>query len=95
MRPREQSPAVIGRGALLMGGPVSHGRPKLKIGHLVYAKGEAETGRVRVTHGGITLIQHALDLNRTPHDLSAQVAGIADEIAAPAEAGVGASEFGP
>jgi len=54
---------------------------QLKVGHLVYAEGEA--GRVRVTHADVTIVQHALDLRQPVHALLAQVAEIAAEIAMP------------
>jgi 5-methylcytosine-specific restriction enzyme subunit McrC len=65
---------------------------RLATGHLVYAKGEVEAGRVRVTHAGITIVQHALDLRRPVRELLAQVAGIAAEIALPDRALVDLAE---
>ena len=45
----------------------------LTEGHLVYAKGNASHGFHRVKHAGITLHQHALDLDQPP-------AGVLDDI---------------
>jgi 5-methylcytosine-specific restriction enzyme subunit McrC len=55
---------------------------QLPIGHLVYAEGEAEAARHRITHAGITIVQHALNLRQPVRALLAQVAGLAAEIAA-------------
>ncbi|PRX50865.1 5-methylcytosine-specific restriction enzyme subunit McrC [Prauserella shujinwangii] len=41
----------------------------LREGHLIYAKGNAPHGSHRVKHAGVTIHQHALDLDRPPGDL--------------------------
>lgn len=56
---------------------------RLDIGYLIYAQGEVEPGQVRVTHAGITIVQHALDLRQPVHELLAQVASIAGQVAHP------------
>lgn len=48
----------------------------LREGHLVYAKGNAPHAAHRVRHAGITLHQHALDLNQAPAALLADVAAL-------------------
>jgi 5-methylcytosine-specific restriction enzyme subunit McrC len=55
----------------------------LPEGHLIYAKGNAPHGSHRVRHAGITIHQHALDLERPPADLLCQVHDIADRLASP------------
>ncbi|WP_246127508.1 McrC family protein [Amycolatopsis rhizosphaerae] len=54
----------------------------LAEGHLVYAKGNAPHGAHRVRHAGITIHQHALDLELPPPALLGQVGDIADHLAA-------------
>ncbi|EHR60604.1 McrC family protein [Saccharomonospora cyanea] len=49
----------------------------LSEGHLVYAKGNAPHGSHRVKHAGITLHQHALDLDQPPAGLLADVRAVA------------------
>lgn len=46
-------------------------------GHLVYAKGNAPHARHRVRHAGVTLHQHALDLDQPPDVLLAEVETLA------------------
>jgi 5-methylcytosine-specific restriction enzyme subunit McrC len=54
---------------------------QLPIGHLVYAEGEAAAARHRVTHAGITIVQHALNLRQSVPGLLAQVTELAAEVA--------------
>lgn len=55
----------------------------LPEGHLVYAKGNARHGVHRVRNAGITIHQHALDLNLPPAELLDQLHLIADRFASP------------
>ncbi|MFJ6379299.1 McrC family protein [Kitasatospora sp. NPDC092039] len=50
---------------------------RLTEGHLVYAKGSARRTSHRVRHAGVTVHQHALDLERPPAELLAEIAAIA------------------
>lgn len=52
----------------------------LPDGHLVYAKGNAEHGSHRVRHAGITIHQHAVDLELPPAELLDQIRAIADQL---------------
>lgn len=54
----------------------------LDIGHLVYARGQTEPREVQVSRGGVTLMQHALDLAAEPDALLVQVGSIADAVLA-------------
>ncbi|WP_234328119.1 McrC family protein [Streptomyces sp. NRRL S-37] len=54
----------------------------LPAGHLVYAKGNAPHAGHRVREAGIVLHQHALDLDRSPDGLLAEVSDLAGEMAA-------------
>ncbi|MEU1087533.1 hypothetical protein ACFYPN_06890 [Streptomyces sp. NPDC005576] len=45
----------------------------LPVGHLTYAKGNAPRVTLQVRHAGITIHQHALDLNQQPTSLLAEV----------------------
>lgn len=54
----------------------------LNIGHLVYAKGQTEPREVQVNRGGVTLVQHALDLATEPKELLGQVGNTADAVLA-------------
>lgn len=56
---------------------------RLKLGHLVYARGEAETGSVVVPNAGVVIRRHALNLARSVTLLQEQIADIAAQIAAP------------
>ncbi|MFD5463212.1 McrC family protein [Kitasatospora sp. NPDC127059] len=49
----------------------------LTEGHLVYAKGSAQRASHRVRHAGVTIHQHALDLEQPPAELLAEIAAIA------------------
>ncbi|AKL68313.1 McrC family protein [Streptomyces sp. Mg1] len=55
------------------------GLPK---GHLVYAKGNAPHAAHRVRHAGIVLHQHALDLDREPATLLADIAALSRHMGA-------------
>ncbi|MEU9942638.1 McrC family protein [Streptomyces lavendulae] len=54
----------------------------LPEGHLVYAKGNAPHAAHRVRHAGITLHQHALDLDREPATLLADIAALSRQMGA-------------
>lgn len=54
----------------------------LSEGHLVYAKGDATPGARVVRNAGVTLYQHALDLDVEPEALLAQVRRIATRVLA-------------
>ncbi|GAA1946098.1 McrC family protein [Kitasatospora viridis] len=54
----------------------------LPQGHLVYAKGNAPHAAHRVRQAGITIHQHALDLDRPPTELLAEVSSLARKMAA-------------
>ncbi|NUP22760.1 MAG: restriction endonuclease [Streptomyces sp.] len=58
----------------------------LREGHLVYAKGSAPHTGHRVREAGVLLRQHALDLDRSPAVLLAEVGALAGEMAATAHA---------
>ncbi|MER5432581.1 restriction endonuclease [Streptomyces sp. NPDC002588] len=53
----------------------------LPEGHLIYAKGNAPHAAHRVRRAGITLRQHALDLDRSPAELLSSVRDLANLIA--------------
>jgi 5-methylcytosine-specific restriction enzyme subunit McrC len=53
----------------------------LERGHLVYAKGNEAAAEHLVRRAGITITQHALDLNADPDAVLAQVAAIAAHLA--------------
>lgn len=60
---------------------------QLLEGHLVYAKGNAETATHEVRHAGVTIHTHTLDLAAPPADLLAQIGRLAARVAQrPAEA---------
>ncbi|GHE26408.1 hypothetical protein GCM10018781_78580 [Kitasatospora indigofera] len=52
----------------------------LPEGHLVYARGNAPHAAHRVRHAGIVIHQHALDLDRPPGDLLAEVRSLARQM---------------
>ncbi|MFE4600936.1 McrC family protein [Kitasatospora indigofera] len=52
----------------------------LPEGHLVYARGNAPHTAHRVRHAGIVIHQHALDLDRPPGDLLAEVRSLARQM---------------
>ncbi len=54
---------------------------RLKVGHIVYAQGEAETDEVVVRNADVLIRRHALDLGLSVASLQAQVADLAQEIA--------------
>ncbi|SFL06651.1 5-methylcytosine-specific restriction enzyme subunit McrC [Streptosporangium canum] len=54
----------------------------LREGHLVYAKGDAPHAAHRVRHAGITLHQHALELDQPPAGLLAEVQALARRLTA-------------
>ncbi|WP_053633074.1 MULTISPECIES: McrC family protein [unclassified Streptomyces] len=54
----------------------------LPEGHLVYAKGNAPHAAHRVRHAGIILHQHALDLDREPAALLADIAALSRQMGA-------------
>ncbi len=54
----------------------------LHEGHLVYAKGNAPHAAHRVRHAGVVLHQHALDLDREPAALLADIAGLSRQMGA-------------
>lgn len=56
----------------------------LRDGHLVYAKGNGPHAAHRVRHAGITLHQHALELDQPPDVLLAEVHALAQRLATPA-----------
>ncbi|MGW3559433.1 McrC family protein [Streptomyces sp. NPDC000963] len=58
----------------------------LPEGHLVYARGNAPHAGHRVRETGIVLHQHALDLDRSPDDLLAEVGDLARAMAVTANA---------
>ncbi|MER5292351.1 hypothetical protein ABT382_09720 [Streptomyces pharetrae] len=58
----------------------------LPAGHLVYAKGNAPYGGHRVRETGTVLHQHALDLERSPDEILAEVGALARDMAAIARA---------
>ena len=49
----------------------------LADGHLIYAKGNAEHGSHRVKYAGITIHQHALDLDQAPAELRRSIEKLA------------------
>ncbi|MFK0249512.1 McrC family protein [Amycolatopsis azurea] len=53
----------------------------LKEGHLIYAKGHAAHGLHRVKHAGITIHQHALELDQTPEELREDIQKLAQRLA--------------
>ncbi|MGW3248449.1 McrC family protein [Streptomyces sp. NPDC001070] len=53
----------------------------LPDGHLVYAKGNEPHAAHRVRNAGITIHQHALDLDQPPAGLLAEVRGLAERLA--------------
>ncbi|MFD5708953.1 McrC family protein [Streptomyces pharetrae] len=53
----------------------------LPAGHLVYAKGNAPHGGHRVRETGTVLHQHALDLERSPDEILAEVGALARDMA--------------
>jgi 5-methylcytosine-specific restriction enzyme subunit McrC len=52
----------------------------LRRGHLVYAKGNAEPARHLVRHAGVEIVCHALDLDRPPAEVLAQVRLVVDDL---------------
>ncbi|WP_407695909.1 McrC family protein [Sphaerimonospora thailandensis] len=52
----------------------------LRDGHLVYAKGSAPHTAHRVRHAGITIHQHALELDQPPAGLLAEIAALAQQL---------------
>ena len=48
-------------------------RHEVRTGHLVYAAGNEEPARYKVAQSGTTIICHALDLDRSPSEISAQI----------------------
>lgn len=52
----------------------------LPEGHLVYAKGSAPRTSHQVRHAGVTIHQHAPDLEQPPTGLLAEIALIADRL---------------
>ncbi|CAM3095248.1 McrC family protein [Saccharomonospora xinjiangensis] len=54
----------------------------LPEGHLVYAKGNAPHGAHRVRHAGVTLHQHALDLDQPPAGVLTDVRAVARRLTA-------------
>lgn len=55
----------------------------LPEGHLVYAKGNEVAQEHTVRGAGVRIVCHALDLDRPPEDLLAQIRALAGRIAAP------------
>ncbi|GAB3141401.1 McrC family protein [Microbispora hainanensis] len=55
----------------------------LREGHLVYAKGSAAHTVHRVRHAGITIHQHALELDQPPAGLLAEIAALARRLTGP------------
>ncbi|MFF3323669.1 hypothetical protein [Streptomyces sp. NPDC002889] len=53
----------------------------LSDGHLVYAKGNASHAAHRIRNAGITIHQHALDLDQAPAALVAEIRAIAGRLA--------------
>lgn len=49
----------------------------LRSGHLIYAKGNAEQGSHRVRYAGITIHQHALNLDQSPAELRQSIENLA------------------
>ncbi|MBH0130560.1 McrC family protein [Salinibacterium sp. NK8237] len=62
-------------------------RHNVQTGHLVYAAGNEMPARYTIAQAGITVVCHALDLDRSPDELSAQIDRIV-EAALPAGNGV-------
>jgi 5-methylcytosine-specific restriction enzyme subunit McrC len=58
---------------------------RLKVGHLVYARGRGEAGDVVVPNAEVVIRRHALNLALSVALLQAQIADLAVEIAAPGE----------
>lgn len=54
---------------------------ELKDGHLVYAKGSAEAVTRRISHTGIAVHAHCIDLDRTDAELLDQMRALAERIA--------------
>jgi 5-methylcytosine-specific restriction enzyme subunit McrC len=54
----------------------------LPDGHLVYAKGNAPHAAHRIRNAGITIHQHALDLDQPPRALLAEIRHLAERLAA-------------
>jgi 5-methylcytosine-specific restriction enzyme subunit McrC len=54
---------------------------RLKVGHIVYAQGEAETGEVVVPNAGVLIRRHALNLGLSVASLQVQIADLALDIA--------------
>ncbi|MFG3056910.1 McrC family protein [Kitasatospora sp. NPDC048239] len=57
----------------------------LPEGHLIYAKGSAPRTSHQVRHTGVTIHQHALDLEQPPTGLLAEIALIADQLRSTSE----------
>jgi 5-methylcytosine-specific restriction enzyme subunit McrC len=54
---------------------------QLTVGHLVYAEGEVRSANHRITHAGVTIAQHALNLRQPVPKLLDQVARLASDVA--------------
>ena len=48
-------------------------RHEVRTGHLVYAAGNEEPARYKIAQSGTTIVCHALDLDRSPSEISAQI----------------------